>query len=77
APSSPWLWSGRERISSWPDKRNFYIIARGSIYECISVLDILKEINVIDDNKYDELYKIGENITKMLIGLISSLVTNK
>ena len=33
---------GTSRFSH-ADKRNFYVIARGSLFECIAILDILKD----------------------------------
>jgi four helix bundle protein len=32
------------------DKRNFYIIARGSAFECVAIFDYLKEIEIISEN---------------------------
>ena len=26
-----------------PDKRNFYVIARGSVFECVAIFDYLKD----------------------------------
>jgi len=54
------------------DKRNFYIIARGSVYECVSLLELIFEERQIDQEKFDKLYKKYETISKMLLGLINS-----
>lgn len=33
---------GTSRFSK-PDKRNFYVIARGSVFECVAILDFLEK----------------------------------
>jgi len=55
-----------------PDKKNFYIIARGSTYECVSILDIIKDEKYIFEDEFLKFYKKFEEISKMLLGLIHS-----
>lgn len=55
------------------DKRNFYIIARGSIYECVSLFDILLDEENISEEEYKRTYDLYEEISKILYGLIRSL----
>lgn len=54
------------------DKRNFYIIARGSVYECVSLLEITLEESQIAKEKFQDFYQKFETISKMLLGLINS-----
>lgn len=54
------------------DKRNFYTTARGSIYECVSLFEIISEEKQIDNNKFKDYYGKFEIISKMLLGLINS-----
>jgi four helix bundle protein len=54
------------------DKRNFYTIARGSVYECVSLLELIHEDAVIDQNSFSNFYKKYEELSKMLLGLINS-----
>ena len=54
------------------DKRKFYIISRGSVYECVSLLELIHEDRLIDDNLFDNFYKKHEELSKMLLGLINS-----
>jgi hypothetical protein len=35
-----------------PDRRNFFIIARSSIFECVAILDVLKDENIIGDKLF-------------------------
>ena len=61
--------SGRFTI---PDRRNFFIISRSSMFECIAIIDLLKDSKSIDIEKYNKLYSTGEEISKMLYKLISN-----
>ncbi len=54
------------------DKKNFYTIARGSVYECASLLDLLLDENCIEKDKYDNYRNNYEIISKMLFKLIDS-----
>lgn len=51
------------------DKKNFYLIARGSINESIAILRLLKIDKAISDNQFTKLYSLGAEIGKMLTGL--------
>ena len=57
---------------SKPDKRNFYTISRGSVYECVSLCRIITDENQMSTNQFSDFYKKFETISKMLLGLISS-----
>lgn len=54
------------------DKRNFYTISRGSVYECASLFEIIYDENLINQNEYQYYYSKLELISKMLLGLINS-----
>ncbi len=54
------------------DKKNFYTIARGSVYECASLLEIIKDDGKMSEQEYKDLYSKYEEISKMLLGLIRS-----
>ena len=56
-----------------PDKRNFYVIARGSTFECVAIFDYLKDMSVINEDEYNEFYSLLEEISKMLFSLIKGL----
>ena len=63
---------GSGRFSK-PDKRNFYVIARGSTYECAALLDHLKESDLIAEKEFQESYLLLEEISKMLFAMIKDL----
>ena len=49
------------------DKRSFYVNARGSLFECVSCLDIFYERNIPA-----ALYNKADRLGKMLSGLIKT-----
>lgn len=63
---------GSSRFSN-RDRRNFLVIARGSAFECVAILEYLKEDESLDDKIYEELYCQLEEISKMLYSLIKKL----
>jgi four helix bundle protein len=56
-----------------PDKRNFYIIARGSVFECVAIMDYLKDLSVLSNEDFESYYLSFEEISKMLFSLIKGL----
>ena len=55
------------------DKRNFYIISRGSVFECVAIFDYLREIEVINENQFCEFYNELDEMSRMLFGMIKTL----
>jgi four helix bundle protein len=63
---------GSGRFSN-ADRRNFYVIARSSIFECIAILDVLKDENVLNESQYSSFYQAAEEMSKMLFAMIRNL----
>jgi four helix bundle protein len=63
------LAEGSSRFSS-ADRRRFMVMARGSAFECVAVLDFLREVECIDVRVYNDLLGGYEEISKMLYSLI-------
>ena len=59
--------------TSKPDRRNFYTISRGSVFECIAILNLLKDTERITDGEFQKFYNSAEELSKMLFGLIKSV----
>jgi len=55
------------------DRRHFYVIARGSAFECVSIFEILLLQGTVNNLVYSNLYNKTEEISKMLFGLIRKL----
>ena len=56
-----------------PDKKNFYIIARGSAFECVAIFDYLHDNGKIETRDFTKYYTMLEEISKMLYALIKGL----
>ena len=54
----------------------FLYIARGSLFETITLMEIFKKRSWIDDVQYDNLCNKGDKIGKMLSSLINSIKGN-
>lgn len=59
------------------DRKNFSIIARGSVQECVPLLELARRRKMIDEPKHAVLKSQLEEISKMLSGLISGLENRK
>ncbi|OGC81570.1 MAG: hypothetical protein A2V81_04805 [Candidatus Abawacabacteria bacterium RBG_16_42_10] len=57
------------------DKKNFYIIARGSTHECVSLVKTLYNQKFINKEIYTSIYIDFETISKMLTGLIGAMMS--
>ena len=55
------------------DKRNFYVIARGSVFECVAIFDYLKDQDLISEDVFSKYYEYLEEMSKMLFALIKGL----
>ena len=63
---------GSGRFSK-PDRRNFFVIARSSIFESISIIDILKDANSLSDSQFQNFLAKAEELSKMLFAMIRNL----
>jgi four helix bundle protein len=55
------------------DKRQFFWIARGSVFECVPILQVLSRKLLIDEPKYAHYYEQLDVIAKMLTNLVKSV----
>ncbi|MBL0315735.1 MAG: four helix bundle protein [Flavobacteriales bacterium] len=56
-----------------PDRKNFLIIARGSLFECVVILEILKEQELMTAEDYNKFYKAGDELSRMIFAMIKNL----
>ncbi len=63
---------GSSRFSN-RDRRNFLVIARGSAFECVAILEYLADNGEISEKEHDSFYVLLEEISKMLFALIKKL----
>lgn len=58
---------------SQKDKRNFYVIARASSAECIALMDIAEDLQLILPDEAERFRIKYQELSKMLFGLIRTL----
>jgi four helix bundle protein len=56
-----------------PDRRHFFGIARGSVQECVPLLELAMRRKLINENVHVALKARLEEIARMISGLINSL----
>src|SRR5258708_3335544 len=56
-----------------PDRKNFFGIARGSVQECVPLLELARRRGLIQNDAHAGLKADLEEIAKMLSGLINAL----
>ncbi|NVM04475.1 MAG: four helix bundle protein [Candidatus Helarchaeota archaeon] len=54
------------------ERKQFYFISRGSVFECVPLIQIIYRKGLISQDRYEKIYSILEEIAKMLSGLIKS-----
>jgi four helix bundle protein len=55
------------------DRKNFFTIARGSIQECVPLLEVCRRRGLIQQTDHELLRNNLEEISRMLSGLINGL----
>jgi len=63
---------GTSRYSK-ADRRNFYVISRGSVIECVAALDMLHDDGFVSTDIFKNRYTQGEELSKMLYSMIQKL----
>ncbi|MBL0342133.1 MAG: four helix bundle protein [Bacteroidetes bacterium] len=58
---------------SKPDRKNYFKTARASLFECISILEILDAEGKIEKQVCDKQIAIGDEISRMLFTMIRNL----
>ncbi|MCX6272309.1 MAG: four helix bundle protein [Bacteroidetes bacterium] len=58
------------------DKQHFLTISRGSAFESVAILNLLKDMQKIDDQTFTDMYNAYESISKMLLGMYRSYSKN-
>jgi four helix bundle protein len=53
--------------------RRFLFIARGSLFETVTRLQIFRKLGWLNDNPFRKLYVEAEEISKMISGLLNSI----
>jgi four helix bundle protein len=66
------LAEGSGRFSK-PDRLNFFVISRSSIFECVAILDILKDENSIELELFQNFHQKADELSRILYAMIKNL----
>ena len=55
------------------DRRRFFIMSRSSIFECMSILDTLKEEGSIRENQFDSFANDADELSRIIYKMIKNL----
>ena len=55
------------------DRRNFFVISRGSVFECVAVLDILKDQQIISESEFVAIVELADELSRILYAMIKNL----
>ncbi|MBK7233038.1 MAG: four helix bundle protein [Saprospiraceae bacterium] len=55
------------------DRRNFFIISRSSVFECVAILDVVSSDNCCSNEQYLHLISSADEISRMLYTMIKNL----
>lgn len=55
------------------DRRNFYVISRGSVFECVAIFDYLHDVGKIEKSRFESFYNTLDELSRMLFSLIKTL----
>lgn len=53
------------------DRRNFFVMSRGSVQECVPLLELAARLSLINREQHNSLKADLEEIARMLAGLIN------
>lgn len=59
------------------EKKRFYTNARTSIYEVVSIIQVLIDLGHLNNDIYDDIYVDCERCSKMLLGMIRSMTDKR
>jgi four helix bundle protein len=49
------------------------VISRGSVFECVAIVDILKDTGLMKTQEINQLYSQAEDISKIIFAMIKNL----
>jgi four helix bundle protein len=55
------------------DRQNFFVIARGSVFECVAILDVLQDNRVLSQDEFERLETMADELSRILYAMIKNL----
>jgi four helix bundle protein len=53
------------------DRRNYFIISRGSVFECVAIIEILSDQGIIDELELKNLMLQADELSRILFAIVS------
>jgi four helix bundle protein len=63
---------GSAKVSK-ADRRNYFITARGSVFECVAIVDLLFDEKLIDETQHNNQLQLADEISRLLYAMIKNL----
>ncbi len=63
---------GSSRFSK-ADRKNFFVISRGSVFECVAIFDFLLSEKLMSTIMQNDFYAKSEELSKMIFAMIKNL----
>ena len=58
---------------SKPDRKNYFVTARCSVFECVAILDILHDQVIISKEDFDSYLQKADELSRILFSMIKNL----
>ena len=58
---------------SKPDRKNYFVTARASVFECVAILDMLHDTEVIKKDVFENYVKKADELSRILYAMIKNL----
>ncbi len=55
------------------DRKNYFTIARASIFECVAIMDMLHDTGVINSEAFENYLKSTDELSRILYAMIKNL----
>jgi four helix bundle protein len=58
---------------SRPDRKNYFTTARASLFECVAIIDILKESGHVSEVEFEQMMIEADELSRILYVMIKNL----
>ena len=58
---------------SKPDRKNYFVTARASVFECVAIIDILTDDQEIPQLEYEKIEFLADELSRILYTMIKNL----
>jgi four helix bundle protein len=59
------------------DRRNFFVISRGSVFECVAILDVLVDQKNLEEGEFLSFLQSTDELSRILFAMIKNLSVQK